>query len=58
MEAPWTPAIKVACFELQQIKPQSLLTDMREVAQLLEEILMCTAEHKTYLSLADRKLKK
>jgi len=58
MEATWTPAIKVACFELQQIKPQSQLTDMREVAQLVEEMLMCTSEHKKYLSKTDRELKK
>jgi hypothetical protein len=43
MGAGWSPAIKVACFELQQIKPQSELNDMREVAQLLEEVLACTS---------------
>ena len=31
---------------------------MREVAQLLEDMLMCTSEHKKYLSKTEREVKK
>jgi len=54
----WTPPIKVACFELQQIRPQRELNDMREVAQLLEDMLLSTSAGKKYKTAWERENKK
>lgn len=32
-------AVKVACFELQQVRPQKEMNDMREIAMVLELML-------------------
>jgi len=39
MAVNWTAPVKVACFELQQIWPSSDMNDMREIAQLVEDMM-------------------
>ncbi len=34
-----SPALKIACFELQQVRPQKDMDDMREIAMVLELML-------------------
>lgn len=58
MATNWTGPLKVACFELQQIRPCSELNDMREITQLLEEMLTSTTQGKKYLTGQERENKK
>ena len=58
MAANWTAPLKVACFELQQIWPCSELNDMREITQLLDDMLICTTQGKKYLTAQERENKK
>lgn len=48
MALPMSPAVKLACYELQQVKPQSQLEDMREVSLLMELVLQSVTGQKTY----------
>lgn len=54
----WSAPLKVACFELQQIRPCSELGEMREIAQLLEDMLISTTQGKKYMTAQDRENRK
>lgn len=58
MASAWSPPLKVACFELSQIRPTSELNDLRDVTQLLEEMLSSTCQHKKYLTAQEQENKK
>lgn len=58
MAVNWTATVKVACFELQQIWPSSDMNEMREIAQLVEDMLQSTATGKKYLTAQERDIRK
>lgn len=45
---PISVSLKVACYELQQVRPQSDLENMREISLLMEQMLQSVVTGKVY----------